>query len=44
MPITQKDNIIIAVSQLDGAKANRIIKGIRRMPIILLIKNITKMY
>ncbi len=44
MAKTQKDDMIITVNQLAGAKASKIIKGISRMPIILLIKNITKIY
>jgi len=44
MPIIQKENIIIGVNQAVGENAIRIIKGISPMPIILLIKNITKMY
>ena len=44
MPITKKEDIIIMFSQCEGEKANRTTNGISKMPVILLIKNITKIY
>ncbi len=44
MPITQYEDIIIVFTQYNGEKTNRTTKGMSKKPIILLIKNITKIY